>query len=480
MPSHLLEIRRSGHSPSLRPFGRQSPTLVMLSLSRRHFIRSSAALATLAAISPSISASSVQAPRFRNLVRGRKLRIAHIGVGGKGAVDVQFCAAAGEHIVALCDVDFARNHPRTGQNMFQVFPQAARYRDYRQMLSEMDDQIDAVVISTPDHTHFPAAMMAIERGKHVYVQKPLAHTIGELRELKAAAAKAGVVTQMGNQGHAYEGARLVKEWIDAGVIGLVREVETWTDRPAWFEKGVPSPIVAPVPPTLDWNLWLGTGPKRDYSPAIVPWNWRMWWDYGSGGLGDMGCHLMDAAFWALNLRGPVKVSAQSEGCTELIVPKWAIVTYQFPARGNLPPLKYTWYDGGKLPPRPEELGADRKMPTTATLFRGDKGVLLVEGDYNTSIRLLPESQMKAFTERPPKTIPRVPQGNPYLEWITACKGGPTPGSNIVDYSADLTETIFLGNLAIRLGKPIEWDPTTATCVGLPEADRFIQSKYRLF
>jgi predicted dehydrogenase len=444
---------------------------------RRDFIRSSASFAGLAMLSPPLAGETLPARRHRNLVTGRKLRIAHIGVGNKGYVDVMACAATGEEIVALCDVDATRGN-RAGFHAFQVLLGAERYRDYRQMLTEMDDRIDAVVISTPDHTHFPAALMALERGKHVYVQKPLTHTIGEARLLKAAAAKAGVVTQMGNQGHAYEGARLIKEWIDAGVIGPVREVVTWTDRPIW-PTGVDRAIAAPVPPTLDWNRWIGTGPYRDYSPAIAPWNWRAWWDYGSGGLGDMGCHLMDAAFWALNLRGPVKVSSESEGCTELSAPKWSIVTYQFPARGSLPPLKYTWYDGGKLPPKPEELG-DLKMPKTATLYRGDSGTLLAEGDYNNSVRLIPESRMKAFVDRPPKIIPRVPRGDPYLEWITACKGGPTPGSNIVEHSADLTETVLLGNIALRLGKTIQWDPVALACVGMPEASRYIHAKYRLF
>lgn len=448
-------------------------------LSRRRFITSSAALAAMAAMPRPVGAALSTSSGFRNIVTGRKLRIAHIGIGNKGYVDVMSCAATGEDIVALCDVDFNRGS-RAGHLAFHVLPKAARYRDYRQMLMEMDDQIDAVVISTPDHTHFPAAMMALERGKHIYVQKPLTHTIGEARLLKAAATKARVVTQMGNQGHAYEGVRLIKEWIDADVIGPVRECITWTNRPIWppvAKQFVP----APIPPKLDWNLWIGTGPWHEYSPAIAPWNWRAWWEYGSGGLGDMGCHLMDGAFWALDLRGSMKVSAESEGCTDFSAPVWSIVHYEFPARGSLPPLKYTWYDGGKLPARPEELGLDRKMPTkSATLYRGDKGTILSEGDYNNSVRLIPESRMKTFIDRPPKVIPRVPQGNPYLEWITACKGGPTPGSNIVDYSADLTETVLVGNLALRLGRPIEWDATTGTCVGLPEADKFIYPTYRLF
>ena len=451
------------------------PSLAETDSGRREFLRRGAAFAGLALVAP--HALGGASARARNIVTGRRLRIAQIGIGNKGYVDVMACAAHGAEIVAICDVDSA-GFGRAGFNAFQLLLGAARYRDYRQMLAEMDDRIDAVVISVPDHAHFPVAMLALERGKHVFVQKPLTHTIGEARLLKAAATKAGVVTQMGNQGHAYEGARLVKEWIEAGVIGPVREVLTWTDRPAWPADAFRH-VAAKPPLTLDWPRWIGTGPYREYSPALAPWNWRVWWDYGSGGLGDLGCHLMDAPFWALNLRGPMKVSARSEGLTAANAAKAQVVTYEFPARGALPPVNYTWHDGGMLPPKPEEFG-DQPMPRTATLYRGDKGALLSEGDYNQTVRLLPESRMKGFADRPPKTILRAPKNDPYLEWIEACHGGPPPGSNIVDHAADLTETVLVGNLAIRLGRAIRWDPAAMACTGAPEADRYIHAAYRLF
>ena len=439
---------------------------------RRQFLRA-ASVATLATACPSLWGRSTDSP-YRNLVRdGRRLRIAVIGLGGKGIIDALGCATLGEEIVALCDPDFA-----TGAQVFSEFPDAARYRDYRQMLDEMDDRIDAVIVSTPDHAHFPAALMAIERGKHAYVQKPLTHTVGEARALKAATARAGVVTQMGNQGHANEGTRLIREWIEAGALGTVREVHTWTNRPIW-PQGMPLPAPTGVPGTLDWNLWLGVAPVRDYSPEITPFNWRGYWDYGCGALGDMGCHLMDAAFWSLNLRGPVRVSAVSEGGTEVTAPKWSIVTYEFPARGALAPVKYVWYDGGRKPPIPEELGPGATLPQGGSIYRGDKGAMLVLGDYSETPRLIPEASMKAF-KRPPKTIPRVPKSDPYLEWTTACHGGLAPGSNIVDHAADLTEFVSLGNVAIRLNRPIQWDPVAGVCVGLPEADRLINKNYRVF
>jgi predicted dehydrogenase len=427
-------------------------------------------------LAPGAFASRLSGPApFRNLVTGgRKLRIAAIGIGGQGRADVRGCAD--EEIVALCDVDFMR-----GSRTFQAFPQAARYRDYRQMLAEMGDRIDAVIISTPDHTHFSAALLALELGKHIYVQKPLTHTIEEARILKAAAARAGVVTQMGNQGHANEGTRLTKEWIDADVIGTVREVHLWTDRPVWPQGiALPQPV-ATRPDTLDWNLWLGVAPERPYSPELAPFKWRGFWDYGCGALGDMGCHLIDAAFWALDLRGDAKISAVCEGTSDVVAPASSIVTYEFPKRGKRPPVKLVWYDGNKLPPLPADLGPDGKLSAQGSYLIGDKGIIYNTHAYNGSPRLLPEERMKTFTDRPKKTIPRVPRSNAYHEWICACKGeGPAPGSNIVDYSADLTEMVLLGNLAVRAGQPIEWNSDRMSCINAPSADRFLRKPYRLF
>ncbi|MDR1190786.1 MAG: Gfo/Idh/MocA family oxidoreductase [Verrucomicrobiales bacterium] len=403
-----------------------------------------------------------------------KLRIANIGVGGMGMVDLR--GVSGENIVALCDVDATR-----ARAAFNLFPDAARYRDYRQMFNEMADQIDAVVISTPDHTHFPAAMRALEAGKHIYVQKPLTHTIGEARLLREAARKAGVVTQMGNQGHANEGTRYVREWIEAGAIGTVREIHAWTNRPIW-PQGVDWPAEKTVPATLDWNLWLGTAPWDEYRERSVPFDWRGYSRYGCGALGDMGCHLLDAAFWTLNLRGNCRVTPTTEGATEVSGPKGATVVYEFPARGDLPPVKLHWYEGShfKHVPRPPELEADKELsPGGSAYYRGDKGVLFVNGSYSDSPRLIPETAMKEF-KRPEKTIPRI-RGGAYREWLDACKGlGPAPGSNIVDHSAEMTELCLIGQLAMQLNKPIDWDAANARCVGLPEADALIYPEYRIF
>jgi predicted dehydrogenase len=440
-------------------------------LNRRAFLTTTAG-ALLACGLPSWLRAQHTTALFKNTIPANaKLRIACIGIGGRGSANLN--GVSGEEIVALCDVDFAN-----AERSFRMFPEAARYRDYRQMFAEMADKIDAVVISTPDHTHFPAAMRALEAGKHIYVEKPLTHTIEEARLLREAARKAGVVTQMGNQGHANEGTRYVKEWIEAGALGTVTEVTVWTDRPIW-PQGMDLPKAQKAPDTLDWNLWLGTAPEADYSPEIVPFKWRGYWDYGCGALGDMGCHLLDAAFWTFNLRGPVKVSAVVDGGNKVSAPKGAVITYEYPARGSLPPIKLVWYEGNQKPPRPPELEGDKEWPNGGALYRGDKGIMLVTGDYSNSPRLLPEAAMKGF-KRPPKSIPRIPGSNQHLEWINACKGGPAPGSNIQDYSADLTEMVLLGNLAVRTGQAIDWDSDNLLCKGLPAANQYIRHNYRIF
>jgi predicted dehydrogenase len=285
---------------------------------------------------------------------------------------------------------------------------------------------------------------------------------------------------MGNQGHANEGTRLTREWIEAGVIGTVREVHFWTDRPIW-PQGVPIPAAEPLPSTVDWNLWQGVAPTRGYSSQIMPFSWRGFWDYGCGALGDMGCHIMDAAFWALDLRGDCTVSAVSEGGTDVSCPKSSVVTYQFPQRGNRAPVKAVWYDGGNKPAAPKELGPKDKLSKGGSLILGDKGIIYDTDDYNGAPHLIPEERMKAFTDRPKRTIPRVPKSNPHLEWINACKGlGPAPGSNFVDHAVDLTEFVLLGNVAIRAGQPIEWDAANMTCRNLPSADRFLRKSYRVY
>jgi predicted dehydrogenase len=406
----------------------------------------------------------------------RPLRVAAIGCGGKGYSNIAAVAQAGGRMVALCDVDLER-----GSSHFRSFPDLPRYKDFRDMLREMDEAIDAVIVSTPDHMHFPAALMAVEMGKHVYVEKPITHTVTEARQLAEAARRHEVITQMGNQGHANEGTRLMREWVQAGAIGLVREVHVWTNRPIW-PQGMDRPEGGRlVPPHLDWNLWLGVAPARPYNHGYQPFAWRGWWDFGCGALGDMGCHHLDASFWALDLGSPTSVEAETSPFNDEAAPQWSIVTYQFPARGELPPVKLVWYDGGKMPPRPPGLEEDRELSSNGQYLVGEKGVIMDSGSYCQSPRLVPETAMKAFMpNRPPKTIPRVPNASPQQEWMSACKGGPKPGSNFVDHAGPLTEMVLLGNVAIRARRRIEWDAQALRITNAPEANQYLSKSYRLF
>ena len=423
-------------------------------ITRRRFLYSSA-VATAAVFA---------APAFlRGKSLNEKLNLGLIGVGNKGAENLK--GVSNENIVALCDID--ENFLNAAA---QKVPGAKKYRDFRNMLEQRD--IDAVVVTIPDHNHAIAAMAALKLDKHVYCEKPLTHDLYEARQLALAARERKVATQMGNGGHASDSLRSAVEWIQAGVIGPVGEVHAWSDRPIW-PQGITRPIdTPPVPASLDWDLWIGTAPMRPYHKAYHPFNWRGWWDFGTGALGDMGCHIIDPAFWALDLGYPESVETESSPVNDETAPSWSRVHYQFPARGALPPVKLTWHDGGKLPPRElPDLDADEKFPKNGSLFVGRKGrLLLMQGKSE----LLPENQWRDF-QPPPKTIPR--SAGHYAEWIAACKGGPAAFSNF-NYAGPLTEMVLLGNLALRVGKKIEWDGRNLKARNAPEADRYIRREYR--
>ncbi|NIA15921.1 MAG: Gfo/Idh/MocA family oxidoreductase [Nitrospiraceae bacterium] len=403
-----------------------------------------------------------------------KLNIACIGVGGRGAANIR--GVVGENIVALCDVDEER-----AAGAFRRFEKAPRYRDFRKMLDKEDKHIDAVVVATPDHNHAVASMMAIKMGKHVYCEKPLTRTVYEARAVAQAAREAKVATQMGNQGMAFEGNRLINEWIEDGAIGAVREVHAWSDRPThlgelYWAQGVDRPVDTPaVPKTLDWDQWLGPAPYRPYHPAYVPFAWRGWWDFGSGGLGDMGIHNLAPAFSALKLGAPSSVESSSTSVFKDTLPLACTVHYQFPARGDLPPVRLHWYDGGLVPDRPPELEDDRVLNREdGLIFVGDKGAILVEGWGGESPRLIPETKMKAYT-RPPKTLPR--SIGHHAEWIEACKGRGIPRSNF-DFAGPLTEAVLLGTVSVRTGKRLEWDAGNLRVTNAPEANELLHYTYR--
>jgi predicted dehydrogenase len=430
------------------------------SFNRRQFLRYSALAA---------SAAVAQGPFIlRGQSLNNKLNIAIIGTGGKGTSDTDGLARIGENIVALCDID-----ERTLNARAKVYPKAKLFRDYRKMLEEMKE-IDAVTVSTPDHHHAPASMMAIKLRKHVYCQKPLTHSIYEARKLAEAAREYKVATIMGNQGHSGDGIRSFCELIWAGAIGSIREVHAWTDRPIW-PQGLTRPKgTEPAPAHIDWDLFLGPAPERPYNSAYHPFNWRGWWDFGTGALGDMACHVMDGLFWALKLGHADKVGAWSSAVNAETAPKWSVIRYQFPARGDMPALKLFWYDGGKQP-FPELLGLDPgdKIPDNGTLLIGDKGKILTDA-YGGRARFTDDSKVQEFPT-PPKTLPRV-TGH-YQEFAEACKGGKPAGSNF-DYAGPFSEMVLLGNLAVRCGKEFEWDGPNMKAKNCPEADRYIRREYR--
>jgi predicted dehydrogenase len=347
------------------------------------------------------------------------------------------------------------------------------------MLDKLGNQIEAVTVSTPDHMHFPIAMAALSLGKHVFIEKPLAHTVAETRRLRDTARAKKVATQMGNQGHAGEGARILKEWVEAGVLGDVREVHSWTDRPIWPQGVKPldhSKMMPVVPPTLDWDLWTGVAQPREYDPAYLPFTWRGFWDFGCGSLGDMGCHIMDGAYWALGLTAPTSVESVSANQTEISAATASATRFTFPARGAMPEVQYTWYDGGLMPPTPPELEETRKLPDNGTLLIGSKATVLADIYYG-SIRIIPETKMKELsTSLPTKTIPRVVGGH-FAEWIRACKGGTPAGSNF-EYSTRLAESVLLGNIALRAKRRIEWDSDAMKVTNLASADALVAKHYR--
>lgn len=394
-----------------------------------------------------------------------KLNIAIIGCGGRGRANLD--AVKSENIVALCDT----NDNATAAAL-KDFPNAKTFADFRRMLDKMDNQIDAVVVSTPDHTHAVASVMAMKMRKHCYCEKPLTHSIYEARVMRDTARRYKVATQMGNQGTASSGLREAVEVIRSGAIGQVYEVAVWSNRPVW-PQGIERPKeTPPVPPHLHWDLWLGPAPARPYHPCYEPFNWRGWIDFGTGALGDMGCHTLNMPFMALDLRNPISVEAEVFGMTKETYPKQSIVTYYFPERNGLRSLRLKWYDGGLKPP--SEILYGRELPGSGVVLLGEKGRLFAGDDYCSHYELLPAENFADY-KKPEPTLPRSP--GHHAEWIRACKGGEPAMSNF-DYASALTETILLGNLAILTGKPIYWDAENMKAINCPEADYYINRPYR--
>jgi predicted dehydrogenase len=431
-------------------------------LSRRQFIKYST-IATTAAMAT--------APAFlRGQNLNNKLNIATIGAGGKGASDTDACAS--ENIVALCDVDGGRL-----ANRGEKYPNAKLFKDWRKMIEEVKE-IDAVIVSGPDHMHAAAAAMAMKMGKHAYVQKPLTHSVYEARFLRNLANEKKVATQMGNQGSAESGLRRAVEVIQSGAIGPVRELHVWSNRPIW-PQGIERPATSdPVPEHLDWDLWLGPAPERPFkNGAYHPFAWRGWQDFGTGALGDMACHTANMPFRALKLGYPSSIQAETSGINKESFPKSSKIKFEFPAREDMPALTFWWYDGGWKPNDDQLVEVKElleKVPGSGCLLVGDKGKLFSPDDYGARFFLLPENKFEGY-KGPEQSIPRSP--GHYKEWLDACKGGKPAYSNF-DIAGYLTEIILLGCVAMQVGKKLEWDGPNMKAKNAPEAAQYVKREYR--
>ena len=438
-------------------------------LSRRHFLQTTGVAAAAFTLVPRhvLAASGTTPP-------SEKLNVAGIGVGGRGADDINEISKT-NNMVALCDVD-----SRHSAGTFKKFPDAKRFQDFRKMFDEMDKQIDAVVVATPDHFHAVAAMAAIKHNKHLYCEKPLAHSVYEVRALMKAAKEHNVVTQLGNQGHSFNTIRDFCEWIWDGAIGNVHTIHAGCsavnsgldELPHLHEQH-------PVPPTLDWDQWLGPAQYRPYHPAYLPGSWRGWVPFGNGTVGDWTCHVVDPVFWALDLGLPKTIQAdvqdydfKTQGDA---FPKGEITTYEFPAKGNRGPVTMHWYSGNRPIPRPPELPADEKPVTTGAVVIGDKGTIIYGSHGAGGVRIIPQSKMDEY-KRPAKTIPRVKDH--YQDWLQAIKNGGKAGSDF-SYGGPLTEIAMLGVIAIKMaGTKLEWDAENMKFTNSSEANQFVNPPYR--
>ena len=438
-----------------------------MTVSRREFLGGAAAAATFLVVPRHVLAQSGTTPP------SEKLNIAGIGAGGMGGGDIN-AVSGGNNIVALCDVDLRR------ASTIKKFPDAKVYRDFRKMFDEMAKNIDAVVVGTPDHTHAVAAMAAIKRGKHVYCEKPLAHSVGEVRALMKAAQEHKVVTQLGNQGHSFESCRLLCEWIWDGAIGSVHTVHCGCSA---VNSGIDAlPRLKQkhdVPAELEWDLWLGPAQERPYCPAYLPGSWRGWVPFGNGTIGDWVCHVVDPVFWALDLGAPKTVVAQAKDYDPKTqgdaYPKGDIITFEFPAKEKRGAVTLVWHSGTERIPRAPDLEPDRKPVDTGAFVYGDKGTIMYGSHGAGGVRIIPEAKMKAY-KLPEKTIPRAKEH--HEDWLRAIREGKKAGSDF-SYGGPLTEIAMLGVIALKmLGRKLEWDAQAMKFTNCPEANQFVNPPYR--
>ena len=450
-------------------------------LNRRRFLQAGAAggLGYLFT-GPAFSAAKI-------LRANDRVRVAGVGVGGKGRSDIEQAGQFME-VVGLCDIDESKGHLGGAA---EKFPKAETFFDYRQMFDKIGKTIDACTVSTPDHTHAVVAAMAIRAGKHVYVQKPLTRTVFEAHLLRKLATEHKVCTQMGNQGTAENGLRRAVELIQGGVIGMVKEVHVWTNRPIWPQAPAVVAVLPKqeIPKTVHWDQFIGPAPMRDYNKGYHPFAWRGFWDYGTGAIGDMACHTANMAFMALKLGHPSSVKATAEGVNEVTCPSAANVVLKFPARGDLPPVTLNWYegkkDGKKLTPPAELLAKvlkkDEKLVDSGSILVGDKGILYSPNDYGAAFRITPDGLADGMqTKKPEKlAVNGGGDGGHKKEWYEAIVANdPKKAYSNFDYASYLTAAFLLGNVAIRAGKGFDFDGETLEAKGCPEAAKYIKAEYR--
>lgn len=400
-----------------------------------------------------------------------QIRFACIGIGGKGDSDSADAGKNGD-VVAICDIDDARLENAASKK----FPSAQKFNDYRKMFDEVGKNIDAVTVSTPDHHHAFASIMAMKLGKACFCQKPLTHSVSEARLLADVAREMKVATQMGNQGTAGDPLRQAAAIVKGGHIGTIKEVHVWTNRPVWPQGGPRPKPADSVPETVHWDLFIGPAPFREYAPGYHPFAWRGWWDFGTGALGDMACHTFNMPFMALGLKDPTSIEAEHAGHNKDSYPAWSVIKFMFPAAGSRPAIPVTWYDGGKKPPK-ALFGEIEDVPGSGALIVGEKDTLHAEGDYCGSFKLLSGAE--------PPQVEFVKSPGHFEEYAAAIKGGPAAMSNFPDYAGPLSETILLGNLAVWAGKSpdgegkkIEWDSKSLRATNAPELDAIVRRQYR--
>lgn len=444
-------------------------------VSRRTFLASTVAATAVTLTSSRVFGQAAGAPP------SEQFRFAKIACGGMGGGDLNSTVAAGGRLIGMCDVD-----PKRAAKAYQTFPDVPKFTDFRKMLDKLDKQIDGVVVSTPDHTHAVAALDAMRRGKHVYVQKPLARTFEECQFLLEASRKYKVVTQMGNQGHAGPGLILWKKMMDAQAFGDVQEVHSWSDRPIWPQGMTEAPAAEPTPEGMDWDSWIGPAQMRPYSSAYAPFKWRGWWDFGCGAMGDMACHNMDPAFWILKLGLPASVKAEASAPAGIAYPAWSIIEYTFPATALCPKgVKLTWYDGKKLPSKPANSHPEYKFGSNGCMIVGSK-MTAVGGSHASPpvpVALGKEPYgpaIKDVERHWRQELKQTKGGNHYSQWVEAAKAhDPAKAGSNFEYSVPMTQAILLGCLALRFpGKELKWDNDKRQFSNLPEANQWLSSKPR--